>query len=96
MNDTNAGAAILHALHDDLAARGARLRIVGPHGAVRELLRADGLADKVGGPTAASPSPTSWQPPIRRHDRMARHRAGASLAQRGGAARWRGGREHRK
>lgn len=44
-----AGSGMLHALHDELAARGARLRIVGAHGAVRELLRADGLADKVGG-----------------------------------------------
>jgi hypothetical protein len=32
-----------------LAARGAQLRIVGAHGWVRDLLRADGLGKKVGG-----------------------------------------------
>lgn len=44
-----AGAAMLNALHDELAARGASLRIVGAHASVRELLRAQGLAEKVGG-----------------------------------------------
>jgi SulP family sulfate permease len=36
-------------LHGQLAARGAELRIVGAHGWVRDLLRADGLGEKVGG-----------------------------------------------
>ena len=44
-----AGARMLHELHGELAARGTSLRIVGAHGAVRDLLRADGLGDKVGG-----------------------------------------------
>ena len=44
-----AGARMLHDLHSEVAARGAVLRIVGAHGSVRDLLRADGLADKVGG-----------------------------------------------
>jgi sulfate permease, SulP family len=44
-----AGARILHALHDELAAQGIALQIVGARGRVRDLLRADGLADKVGG-----------------------------------------------
>lgn len=44
-----AGARMLHDLHSELAVRGAVLRIVGAHGNVRDLLRADGLADKVGG-----------------------------------------------
>jgi hypothetical protein len=40
---------MLHQLHGELAARGATLRIVGAHGWVRDLLRADGVAEKVGG-----------------------------------------------
>ena len=44
-----AGSSMLHRLHDELARQGIALRIVGAHGWVRELLRADGLADKVGG-----------------------------------------------
>ena len=40
---------MLHRLHDELARQGIALRIVGAHGWVRELLRADGLAEKVGG-----------------------------------------------
>jgi hypothetical protein len=40
---------MLHELHGELAARGAVLRIVGAHGWVRDLLRADGIAEKVGG-----------------------------------------------
>ncbi|MGA6999237.1 MAG: SulP family inorganic anion transporter [Pseudolabrys sp.] len=44
-----AGARILHTLHDELAARGIALQIVGARGRVRDLLRADGLAEKVGG-----------------------------------------------
>jgi MFS superfamily sulfate permease-like transporter len=43
------GSRMLHQLHDELAARGAALRIVGAHGWVRDLLRADGIAEKVGG-----------------------------------------------
>jgi high affinity sulfate transporter 1 len=44
-----AGARILHELHSELAARGIALRIVGARGRVRDLLRADGLSEKVGG-----------------------------------------------
>jgi MFS superfamily sulfate permease-like transporter len=44
-----AGSRMLHELHGQLAARGAQLRIVGAHGWVRDLLRADGLGEKVGG-----------------------------------------------
>jgi high affinity sulfate transporter 1 len=44
-----AGSRILHELHGELARRGVGLRIVGAHGAVRDLLRADGLDAKVGG-----------------------------------------------
>jgi len=43
-----AGARMLHQLHDDLAARKISLRIIGAHGAVRDLLRAEGLDEKVG------------------------------------------------
>src|SRR6266436_5309893 len=43
------GSRMLHQLHGELAARGAALRIVGAHGWVRDLLRADGIAEKVGG-----------------------------------------------
>jgi sulfate permease, SulP family len=43
-----AGSRILHQLHDNLAARGIRLRIVGAHGRVRDLLRADGIGEKLG------------------------------------------------
>ena len=44
-----AGARILNALQDQLAARGISFQIVGARGRVRDLLRADGLAAKVGG-----------------------------------------------
>jgi MFS superfamily sulfate permease-like transporter len=44
-----AGSRALHELHAEAAARGIALRIVGAHGLVRDLLRADGLSDKVGG-----------------------------------------------
>jgi high affinity sulfate transporter 1 len=44
-----AGTRILHRLHDELAGRGMRLRIVGAHGRVRDLLRADGISEKVAG-----------------------------------------------
>ena len=44
-----AGSHMLHELHGELADRGIALRIVGAHGGVRDLLRADGLEEKVGG-----------------------------------------------
>ena len=44
-----AGSRMLHALEDELHAHGIKLRIVGARGTVRDLLRADGLAEKVGG-----------------------------------------------
>jgi MFS superfamily sulfate permease-like transporter len=43
------GARMLHELHNELSTRSAALRIVGAHGWVRDLLRADGVAEKVGG-----------------------------------------------
>jgi len=44
-----AGSYMLHRLHGYLAARGIALRIVGARGRVRDLLRADGVAEKVDG-----------------------------------------------
>jgi high affinity sulfate transporter 1 len=44
-----AGSRMLHRLHDDLASRGIALRIVGARGRVRDLLRAEGVAEKIGG-----------------------------------------------
>jgi sulfate permease, SulP family len=44
-----AGSRALHELHKELAARGVALRIVGARGRVRDLLRADGLGEKIGG-----------------------------------------------
>ena len=43
-----AGAQMLHRLHGELAGHEIGLRIVGAHGAVRELLRASGVEPKVG------------------------------------------------
>ena len=43
-----AGAQMLHRLHGELAGHDVDLRIVGARGAVRELLRADGVEAKVG------------------------------------------------
>jgi len=40
---------MLHRLHEELAAHGIPLRIVGARGRVRDLLRADGVGEKVGG-----------------------------------------------
>jgi len=40
---------MLNALNDQLAARGIAFQIVGARGRVRDLLRADGLAAKLGG-----------------------------------------------
>ena len=44
-----AGSRMLHQLHNDLASHDIALRIVGARGRVRDLLRADGIGDKVGG-----------------------------------------------
>jgi MFS superfamily sulfate permease-like transporter len=44
-----AGSHMLHELCNQLAAKGIALRLVGAHGRVRDLLRADGLGEKVGG-----------------------------------------------
>jgi MFS superfamily sulfate permease-like transporter len=44
-----AGSRMLHELYSELAARGIALRIVGARGRVRDLLRADGMDQKVGG-----------------------------------------------
>jgi SulP family sulfate permease len=44
-----AGSRMLHELHGELAARGIALRIVGARGRVRDLLRADGMGEKVAG-----------------------------------------------
>jgi SulP family sulfate permease len=44
-----AGSRMLHELHAELGTRGIAFRIVGAHGAVRDLLRADGVEVKVGG-----------------------------------------------
>lgn len=44
-----AGSRMLRQLHGDLASRNIGLRIVGARGRVRDLLRADGIGDKVGG-----------------------------------------------
>lgn len=43
------GSRMLHKLHAALEGRGAALRVVGAHGRVRDLLRADGVDEKVGG-----------------------------------------------
>jgi SulP family sulfate permease len=43
-----AGAAMLGKLHQELAARNVRLRIVQPHAAIRDLLRAEGLEQRTG------------------------------------------------
>jgi MFS superfamily sulfate permease-like transporter len=44
-----AGASMMHDLHAELSARSIPLRIVGAHGAARDLLRAEGIDKKVGG-----------------------------------------------
>jgi sulfate permease, SulP family len=43
-----AGSRMLHVLHGELAIRGIPLRVVGAHGWVRDLLRADDLVQKIG------------------------------------------------
>ena len=40
---------MLHELHAELTGRGITLRVVEAHGSARDLLRADGIEDKVGG-----------------------------------------------
>jgi hypothetical protein len=40
---------MLHELHTELTRHGIALRIVGAHGSVRDLLRAEGLDEKVDG-----------------------------------------------
>jgi sulfate permease, SulP family len=42
------GSRALHELHKQLAVRGVELRMVGARGWVRDLLRADGLGEKIG------------------------------------------------
>jgi SulP family sulfate permease len=42
------GSCVLHRLHDELAPRGIKLHIIGAHGRVRDILRADGIVEKVG------------------------------------------------
>ena len=44
-----AGSRMLHQLHGQLASRDIALRIVGARGRVRDLLRAEGIDEKVGG-----------------------------------------------
>ena len=44
-----AGSRMLHDLHSELVSRGIALRIVGAHGSVRDLLRAEGIDENVGG-----------------------------------------------
>ncbi len=44
-----AGSRMLHELHNELAPCSILLRIIGAHGMVRNLLRADGMDEKVGG-----------------------------------------------
>lgn len=44
-----AGSRMLHELHAELASRSITLRVVGAHGSARDLLRADGVEQKVGG-----------------------------------------------
>lgn len=44
-----AGSRMLRNMHKELAARGISLRIIGAHGRVRDLLRADGIGELVGG-----------------------------------------------
>jgi hypothetical protein len=40
---------MLYRLHDELLARGVTMRVIGAHGRVRDLLRADNVAEKFGG-----------------------------------------------
>jgi high affinity sulfate transporter 1 len=44
-----AGSRMLHDLHSELVSLGIALRVVGAHGSVRDLLRADGIGEKVSG-----------------------------------------------
>jgi sulfate permease, SulP family len=44
-----AGCRMFHRLYDELASRGIKLTIVGAHARLRDMLRADGVGEKVGG-----------------------------------------------
>jgi hypothetical protein len=44
-----AGARMLHELHAELTGHGISFRIIGARGSVRDLLRADGMAEKIAG-----------------------------------------------
>jgi len=43
-----AGSRMLHELHSELSGHGVTLRVIGAHGSVRDLLRADGIEEKLG------------------------------------------------
>jgi MFS superfamily sulfate permease-like transporter len=60
-----AGAHMLHELHDELISRGTTLRIVGAHGSVRDLLRADGVEEKVGAIDCAVRRLAPWKGCVR-------------------------------
>ena len=49
---------MLAGLYDELARRGATLRVAEAHAGVRDLLRACGLEEKSGVSTGSQPSPT--------------------------------------
>ena len=61
-----AGSRMLHQFHTELGSHGINLRIVGARGRVRDLLRAEGIDEKVGGSTGAKPSTSFWKAPARR------------------------------
>ncbi len=63
-----AGSRMLHQLHAELAARGAELRIIGARGRVRDLLRADGVGEKVGGLDRARTLDDLLGPSAKRND----------------------------
>jgi high affinity sulfate transporter 1 len=44
-----AGSRMIHRLYDELVSRGVLLRAVGAHGQLRDMLRIDGIAEKIGG-----------------------------------------------
>jgi sulfate permease, SulP family len=60
-----AGSRMLHQFHTELGSHGINLRIVGARGRVRDLLRAEGIDEKVGGSTGAKPSTSFWKAPAR-------------------------------
>jgi len=67
-----AGSHMLHELHSELAARGIALRIVGAHGGVRDLLRADGVGEKSGGSIGSIHSMASSAVTAASHTRLVR------------------------